>query len=59
MSGLIFCVLPPYAEGEKKLPEFLHFLLLPTAGIKLRPPGQQASALSITPLPLSLVGILH
>ena len=39
-----------YRDGEK--PSECCTLLLPTAGIKLRPPAQQASVLSITPLPL-------
>ena len=47
-----FFKLPPYAEREKKPSENNNFLPLPTAGIKPGPPVQQASALSITSLPL-------
>ena len=53
VSGSIFSAdLQPYAEREKKLLQIKYHtfnLLLPTPGIK---PAQQASALSITPLPL-------
>ena len=44
-------------EGEKTS-QYCNFFLtfLPTAGIKPGPPAQQASALSITPLPLDLFG---
>ena len=40
-----FFKLPPQAERGKE-----NLLLLPTEGIEPRPPAQQASALSITPL---------
>ena len=51
---LLFGDLPPYVEKENKPSEFLQtFLLMPTVGLKPRPPVQQASALSIAPLPLS------
>ena len=33
-------------------------LLLPTAGIEPRPPAQQATALSITPLHLGTTGVV-
>ena len=47
---LHFFTLPPNAK--KKTSEYSNFLLLPTAGIKPGSPAQQASVLSITPLPL-------
>ena len=50
VSGSISFKLPPYTEREK--PSEYCTLLLWTAGIKPGPPAQQASALSITPLPL-------
>ena len=39
-------------EGEKNHLNIATVLLLLTAGIRPGPPAQQASALSITPLPL-------
>ena len=52
VSGSIL-ILPPYAEREKKPPEYCDcFCILLTAGIKPGMPAQQVSALSITPLPL-------
>ena len=50
MPGSIFSTyhLPP----EKNHLNIAIYLLLPTAGIEPGPPAQQASALSITPLPL-------
>ena len=45
---------PLYDEREKKPSEYCS-LLLPMAEIKPRLPAQQASALSITPLPLGVI----
>ena len=42
----------PPALCREKPSEYCDFLLLPAAGIEPGPPEQQASALSITPLPL-------
>ena len=47
-----FFNLPLYAQKGEKTSNYSIFLLLPTAGIKPELPAQQASALSITPLPL-------
>ena len=52
VSGAISFNLPPYTEREK--PSEYCTLLLPTARIEPRTPGQQASALSITLLPLGM-----
>ena len=42
-------------RGRKTIRILQQTLLLPTAGIEPGPPTQQASALSITPLPLGLI----
>ena len=47
-----FFSLLPYAEWEKNTIWIFQFLILPMTGIEPGPPVQQASALSITPLPL-------
>ena len=49
---LHFFHLSPYTEREINHLCIALFLLLPTAGIKTRLSGHQASALSITPFPL-------
>ena len=55
-----FFNLPLYAQKGEKTSEYSIFLLLPTAGIKPELPAQQASALSITPLPFgSLLLFVH
>ena len=62
VSGSIFSLdLKPYAEREKKLLQIKYHtfnLLLTTAGIKPGPPAQQASLLSITPLPLCCLALV-
>ena len=55
LSGVWFRFFFPttlYQEGEKPSEYCKQTLLLPTAGIEPGPPAQQASVLSITPLPL-------
>ena len=49
VASLAPFILPPYAE---KSSEYCDFLLLLTAGIEPGPPAEQATALSISPLPL-------